>query len=77
MLDEKSSKDLKKKELFDQLLDSLEERGKKIHVIYPDFDSGETKKKALDRYCAETGASIRASDIVLMVIYDDHLQPDG
>ncbi|MBW2105773.1 MAG: hypothetical protein JRI26_07075 [Deltaproteobacteria bacterium] len=46
-----------------------------MHVIY--INSGETKKEAKERYCAETGCSIGTSDVVLMVIYDDHLQADG
>ena len=68
-------KDLKREELFDQLCRLLEEGGGKMHVIY--INPGETKKEARERYCAETGSFIGDSDIVLMVIYDDHLQPDG
>jgi hypothetical protein len=38
-----------------------------MHVIY--VNPEETKKEAKERYCAETGCSIGASDIVLMVVY--------
>jgi len=68
--------DSKKEALYERLLTSLEERGKKIHVIYPDFDSGEKRKEAKERYIKETGAFIGPNDIVIFVIYDDHLQTD-
>ena len=75
MSNEKSSKDLRREELFDQLCRSLEGGNSKMHVVY--VNPEETKKEAEKRYCAETGSFIGDSDVVLLVIYDDHLQPDG
>jgi len=67
-------KDSKRDELFDRLCRSLEEGNRKIHVIY--VDDGETTKQAEDRYIRETGSSIEAGDVMLLVVYDDHLQLD-
>ena len=68
-------KDLKREELFDQLCRSLEGGKPRMHVVY--VNDGETEKEAKERYLKETGSFIGNSDIVLLVVYGDYLQPDG
>jgi len=52
------------------LLNSLEGGNRRTHSIFPDYDAGETKKEAIERYVKETGP-IGANDIVFMIVYDE------